>query len=150
MRLDNPANVISIVVKPVPFAGPGRKMQCEITTGAFSGSVTIWYAAEHTSSLGRGLLGFPNQVPDRYEYYFEGEPENLCIRARTADRAGHCILEVGLFAPGATCEFSALTEAAAISRLGTLFVGLGGDDTSGFSWTSSPSSGSHTAREDTV
>ena len=137
------AEVISIVVKPVPSPGPGGKMRCENQRWSISGAVTVWYAAEHAVSLGRGLVSFPKQVPDSYEYYFEGEPENLSIRARTADRAGHCILQVGLFAPGASCEFSAPTEVAAIGRLGTLFVGLGEDATSGFSWTSSPLSAGH-------
>lgn len=73
---DRRADVISIVVKPLTSSGAGAQMQCDIRRGTFSGSVTVWYALEHALSAGRALLSFPRQVPDRYEYYFEGESEN--------------------------------------------------------------------------
>jgi hypothetical protein len=76
------------------------RMRVAASKGDFSGAIELWASAKAVGDVGEALKGFPSKVPDKYEYYFEGESQNLQIEVRTTDRAGTLLARGCAHRPG--------------------------------------------------
>jgi hypothetical protein len=113
-------------------------LRVEAVNGEFSGAVEIFPSQEDLQSVGLALKAFPSKVPEKYEVYLEGESQNLQIDASTTDYAGHCSLRITLIDRDGQWYFSTDVEAAAVNRLGEMFVRLGDDTSYRGTWSPSP------------
>ena len=104
-----------------------------VSDGLFSGTADIYIGIEQITALGKGLNSFPANISD--EYYFEHgseKPEDrahsyFMIRAYVADSLGHCAKQfhINQNRPEPSeglCKFLIQAGAAAINRLGDLFL----------------------------
>jgi hypothetical protein len=124
---------LSLVVRRLP--GKGVRVRIEASDGSYVGIVELWCGAERVAALGQGLADFPSKAPSSIEFYFE-EPEetqNFTLRAY-AGVSGITGLELSLKAEHAECWVSDRVEAAAINRLGALFLDMAQSDEGSFRW----------------
>jgi hypothetical protein len=112
-------------------------LRVEAATGTFSGAVEICPSEEDLQSVGFALKAFPSKVPEKYECYLDGPSGVLQIDASTTDYAGHCVLRITLSGSGGQWYFDVSVEAAAINRLGEVFVRLGYNTVSRGDWSPS-------------
>jgi hypothetical protein len=135
MRASHSPSIIVGRRKADHSPAPGTTI--DASDGTFGGAVWIWWPMQDVRALGEALKAFPGKVPEAYEFYFEEaeETQNIRVRAVTSDRAGHCVLELRLATELAECWLSFLVDAAAINRLGDLFVAFSERPDIGFRWT---------------
>jgi hypothetical protein len=113
-------------------------VRVEAVNGDFSGVVEICPSAEELRSVGLALKAFPSKVPEKYEAYLEGDAQNLQVNASTTNYAGHCSLRISLIDRGGQWYFDTEVEAAAINRLGEVFVRIGDDNSYRGMWSPFP------------
>jgi len=109
-------------------------MAVEARHGTFGGCVTFWCATEVLRNVGEALIAFPAKVPDKYEYYFEGN-ENLSLTARTMGSTGRSELTIYLVSHLGTCELHIPVEPWSINRLGHLLTKLADPSNLEIHWT---------------
>jgi hypothetical protein len=123
-----------LIVRRYPYEEPFHiQLEFSASNGLFSGTTDIYCNADDLKKIGDRLKNFPIQVGDefRYEYGSEDPAQRFhgyfLLRAYTTDSAGHCALQVKMNNNArepheGRCTFSIKAEAAAINRLGSLFL----------------------------
>jgi hypothetical protein len=117
---------------------PTVRLQIVVTDGVYGGAVDLWPPQTVVRELGNGLAAFPATSPDEFKFYFEEEQEthNISLRA-FAQHGGRCTLDLRLARGLAECSLQFPVEAAALNRLGHLFIRLLDSEKQGFRWTPS-------------
>ena len=109
------------------------QLEIVVSNGLFSGSTDIYLGVEQIAEIGESLKKFPTDINDEYCFEHGSEkPEDryyryFMIRAYITDSLGHCAIQFHInqntLEPGdGLCKFSIGSDAAAINRLGNLFL----------------------------
>lgn len=136
-----------LVVRRYPYEEPFHlQLEFSASNGLFSGTTDIYCNIEDLKEIGDRLQNFPVRVGDEVRYEHGSEDPTLrryryfMLRAYTTDSAGHCALQIKMNnntrePHEGTCTFSIKAEAAAINRLGSLFLTLSRLEHLEFRWT---------------
>ncbi|HEX4809576.1 MAG TPA: hypothetical protein VH325_11640 [Bryobacteraceae bacterium] len=123
-----------LVVRRYPYEEPFHmQLEFSVSNGLFSGTTDIYCNVGDLKEIGNRLKSFPTRLGDEFRYEYGSEDparrhyRYFLLRAYTIDNAGHCALQVKMNnntrePHEGTCTLSIKAEAAALNRLGSLFL----------------------------
>lgn len=123
-----------LIVKRYEYEEPYHtQLEFIISNGSFSSTIDFYCNVEDIKKIGEALSSFPQKIDDEFSYTNGSDDPNdrhyrlFTIRAYTTDGVGHCAIQfkvnLNQSEPSeGQSVFSIVTEAAAINKLGKLFV----------------------------
>ena len=123
-----------LIVRRYEYEEPhNTQLEFVISNGLFSGSKDIYCGVKQISDLGKALKIFPANIHDEYRFKYGSERTKdryyryFILRAYITDSLGHCAIQFhinqNMLEPHeGLCKFSIKADAAAINRLGDLFL----------------------------
>lgn len=124
-------NGAKIIVRRYEYEEPqNTQLEFIISNGQFSSTVDFYCEVKDIKEIGKALISFPTRIDDEYCYSY-GSKDNyyrfFLIRAYTTDGVGHCAIQFKINLNEeepleGESLFSLRAEAAAINKLGKLFI----------------------------